>query len=193
MSSPDPSEQDEFLVSRYLDGALDEDERRAFEHRLNGDPRIAALVQQYRTVDALVRRAAAEVPQVDWGRFEAEFRRRRAASDAASRRSVRFIRVFAPLAAAAAIAITFSLLYRPATEPGGGGTGAIVSTVEVDRPTVAEPVIEESVVVYSYNPVLSFDAQADDEPARPVIALAAVGGDIHWPALPYDSSGQHTQ
>ena len=183
MEALTPKERDEYLVSQYVDGVLDDGERRVFERRLREEPRLADLLAEYREVDRLVRASVGAVPEVDWGRFAAQFTRRRVAQDTAARRWPGVFRVFAPLAAAAAIALALSLLYRSNVERNGIGGGAMVSAVEVDRPAMVGDEASVSIVAYSYDPGDSYDPGEADAGDGPVIAMAAVGKDVYWPTL----------
>ena len=94
----------EFLISRYLDDDLTAAERRELERSLDDDPALARLLETYHRTDALVRSLRDSGPELDWGRFTWEVRRRREAKAARERR-YQLYRLYAPLAAAAVVVL----------------------------------------------------------------------------------------
>lgn len=180
----DAEQEREYLVSRYLDGTLDHTRHRAFEEQLQTDPALATLLDQYRALDALVKHSAGDVPEIDWRQFEAGIRRRRRFIGAAARPSPRVLKLFVPLAAAAAVAITFWLLHPPQHD----GTTRIVrldthSTVRIARPAPATAQPEDVFVTYGYAPTASDESVPDPPSARTMVAMAAVGTHVHWPTI----------
>ena len=106
----DNQEQVEFLLSQYVDGDLDEATRQEVERCLADDPQLAALFEQLRHTDHLVKAWAGPAPEVDWDRFATEATRRREQLERMLRRQ-RLFRLFAPLSAAAAVALLVTLLH----------------------------------------------------------------------------------
>lgn len=131
--SNDDREQLEFLLSRYLDGDLDQAARAELQRRLDTDPALAASFEALQGTDRLIRAWAGPVPEVDSQRFVEEAARRRRADDARRRRR-RILRVYAPLSAAAMIllAVTLHLAIRSAQLEAGGKTVAMVSIHRAD-------------------------------------------------------------
>lgn len=165
-----PQDRDEYLLSQYLDGQLPEDDGRELQQRLGQDPQLADLLDQLRKTDQLVRDAAGPAPQLDWDRFTEGVTVRRQAHDAARRRN-RILRIYIPLAAAAAIALvtTLSLTFNradriaqgPSTDDATAIPGqAFASVVRVSlvRPTGLEII-----------------GAAPDQRPIPGMALAAAG------------------
>ncbi|MBN1846007.1 MAG: hypothetical protein JW810_10005 [Sedimentisphaerales bacterium] len=97
----------EHLISRYADPDLPAAQRRKLERLTAEDPAARTLLEQYRRLD----RQLAELPdgldQVDFGAFRAAVRRRLAAETVTTYADRRSWRRWAPLAAAAALAISF--------------------------------------------------------------------------------------
>ena len=66
-----PGNESEFLISQYLDGTLDAERRRTLARRIEQDPAMARLLEEYRALEQLTRQAAGGVPEVDWEVFAA--------------------------------------------------------------------------------------------------------------------------
>jgi len=137
--------EQEFLLSQYLDGDLDEQARVELEARLRADVHLAALLEDLRRTDALVRSTAGPVPDLDWERFAGQVSTACRRADALGRRR-RVLRLWAPLAAAAALAMAVTLhLAMPRTDRPGGDSSriAVVSVGRADlwqvAPDRAEP------------------------------------------------------
>ena len=178
MNEPDSQrEQNEFLVSQYMDGALDETPRREFEQRLASDADLARLLGEYRAVDAAIGSWAERPPDLDWSRFENEVRRGRERIDATGRRTAGIYRLVVALAVAASIAFAFSLWRRV---PRIDATTVAVVTVGAPE-TIAQPDAEVHV---TYGQRESDTAEYADAPAPSlVLAKAAVGSHVRWPAI----------
>ncbi len=155
-----PTENDEYLLSQFLDGALSQDEERALRERLEGDAGLAQCLDDYRRVDRLAVEWSADTPEADWTRFEGEFQRRRALSDQPSRRSLVF-KLFAPLAAAAALFVAFTANQGVPQSP--------TMFVEISRAVSVSAAQPESFV--SYGP-----GENHVSNGNVVIAFASVGG-----------------
>ena len=190
-----PDNETEFLISQYLDGMLDAEQRGTLARRIEQDPAMARLFEEYRALEQLTRQAAGAVPEVDWEVFAAGIERRRRAVERARVSRLRVIRVFAPLAAAAAaVAITFSLLYRTPLDRGTVVPGVeVVSRVEIARPSYPTPAPGDSFIAYSEEPDGSYAPELAAERVRPVIAMAAVGANVNWPADLRESDVPTTQ
>lgn len=169
----------EALVSAYIDGDLDPADRRRVESLAETDPAVRALIEQYRRLDELIRRGAGEVPPVAWDDFDAEFRGRRLAEER-TRRLNRWLRRGTPLAAAAAIVVTFSLLYKPLTETAPqritrpDAPARTVARVVIEMPPACEPI--ESYVAFSAEPATAGADRDVNRAQKPVILIALVGG-----------------
>ena len=113
-------------VSASVDGELPEHRREALESRIANDPRYEEEARFYRWLDETAKRERApEVGAPEWAalwtRIESG-RARPAAAGAASMIRPVFLRVLVPLAAAAAVVITATLVFRgldPAEAPNG--------------------------------------------------------------------------
>ncbi len=180
----DHPRQDEYLISQYLDGTLSDSVRGEFERRLTSETALAGLLERYRAIDGLVEAWGADVPEVDWARFESESGRRRGQLTAPRRRSGLILKLFAPLAAAAAILMVVALI-RDAALPGVArpAAGRVEMIVEISRPPRARYKASDAYVSYGYAPKADEDDDtlAWSSPARPVvIAQAVVGKRVNW-------------
>jgi anti-sigma factor RsiW len=92
----------EYLLSGYLDGTLSPEEQIHVEARLRVEPELRDRLEALRRVDALVRRWGEVRPEVDSEEFAARLRTRLAAERLPHRPS-KLLRLYAPLAAAAAV------------------------------------------------------------------------------------------
>lgn len=164
----DPTENDEYLLSQYLDGALTQDEERALRERLELDAGLARCLNDYRRVDGWVGEWSTDAPEVDWARFESEFQRRRALADRPGRRSLVF-KLFAPLAAAAALFVAFTAIQSTRQSP--------TMFVEISRAMSVSAGPTEAYVTYgprkddARRAVLSSGSDV-------IIAFASVGGRV---------------
>ena len=174
--SNDDREQLEFLLSRYLDGDLDQTARAQLERRLETDAELAASLEALKRTDQLIRAWAGPVPEVDGQRFVEEAARRRRADDARRRRR-RILRVYAPLSAAAMIllAVTLHLAIRSAQLEAGGKTVAMVSIHRADAwrkmPGLGEALAE---VRFDRTPPPAGAAVPSSGP-KSLVAVAAAG------------------
>ncbi|MBP7933010.1 MAG: hypothetical protein KA354_00060 [Phycisphaerae bacterium] len=160
-------ERDELLLSRLLDGDLTEPEEIELAARLEREPELRASRDALaRLNQALVARRQ-DVPNVDWARFRSRVMDSVETQSSAARliRFPRWLRVTAPLAAAAVLALVI-LASRPpgsvthhnrkpaevvtlgAPHHGQGG----VLLVQYDRPaaTMSPPTAQASVVQVNY-------------------------------------------
>lgn len=177
MNDPDNQrEQGDFLVSQYVDGTLDATARREFEQRLASDVDLAKLVREYRAVDSAIGSWAERSPDLDWFRFEADVRRGRERIDAAGRGMPRIHGLFVPLAAAASIVFALSL-WR--SVPSNDATTVAMVTVGAPE-TIAQPDAEIHV---TYGHRESDGVEYAEAAPSLVLAKAAVGGHVRWPAI----------
>ncbi len=186
MSERDESTQsDDYMVSMYLDGALTEDEARRLLARVERDTELARLLAEHQRVERWATEWGDEIPTVDWSRFEAESRRRRASLSSPDRRGLVF-KLYVPMAAAAAImiALTASQFVVRDVSP-GVVIAPRVAVVEVLRSAAPESVeVRQTYVSYARG---SRDDRAKglvrsaDGPA--VIACATVGGRFDWSSV----------
>jgi anti-sigma factor RsiW len=186
----DPQEQNEFLISRYLDGALDEAQGREFEARVQSDAGLAGLLERHRAVEGMVRAWGQEVPDVGWPAFESEFQRRRALAEPPLRRSSLVFKLFAPLAAAAAILMAFLLMPDAETPHGTRLASAPEVMIEIARPQPVSTEPGEAYVSYSYRPRETEAKVSRSGPEHGgaalghattvVIAYASVGARVDW-------------
>lgn len=168
------SDEDEYLLSRMLDGDLAGEEESTVLRRLAAEPALRACHESLSQVnEALVARRA-DAPSVDYEAFHEELMEKvEAESGRAAPRIVRFptwARFAAPLAVAAAIA--FAVLLRP------GSTPSPIPSHETDQvarniPEPVAPAVDQAV----REPVQI--AQADDKPLATVrTTLAAYHADV---------------
>ena len=170
-------EQDEFLVSQYLDGTLDETRRPEFERRLATDGELAGLLREYRALDSAIGWWAEHPPELDWPRFEAAVRKGRRRLDAPGRRVPGVYRLFVPLAAAASIVFAFALWRStPSREV------ATVAVVTLGAPADVERTDADFQVTYGYRESARED-YVGSSPGPVVLAKAAVGSQVRWPQV----------
>lgn len=118
-------------LSAYLDHTLDASERARFETELTANPALRAELDAYARVDALARDTRGALPAVDWTAFARTAQARRSAAGVVRTRKLRAIpfRLYAPLAAAAALAVvvTAALFYQDQTpsSPQAPDAGAV--------------------------------------------------------------------
>lgn len=171
----DEAEQLEFLLSRYLDGDLDQAARVELERRLEGDAELGASLEALRRTGRLVRAWAGPVPELDAERFVEEAARRRRVDDAWRLRR-RILRLYGPLSAAAIILLAVTL-YFAVRSPHLGAGGKAVALVYVHRADAWQHVPGSG---QAFSEV-SFDRRPPLETAvvpsgpRPVVAVAAAG------------------
>ena len=114
---PRISEQDEFLLSQLLDGDLPQADADALRERMASEPDLQGAYDAMASVDGLLAERRSDRVELDWDRFQAEVM----ADVEASSKTIRFaswFRVGAPMAAAAAIALVFTLSRGPTAENG---------------------------------------------------------------------------
>jgi anti-sigma factor RsiW len=161
----DPREFEEFQLSLYLDGQLDDASRAALEKRIATEPDLKARLDELRRLDTLVREHAERAPVADPDTFVADVRRRRAMEQ--PRRPSLLFRLAVPMAAAAAILLVVTALRTGPSEPGPGTD--TIATVRVG------PAIDGSAMA----PVVqvSFSRGRPTKPvARPASLLVATAG-----------------
>lgn len=174
MSLPQPHDDRLARLSDYLDGALPPAERAAFEAALAEDAELQRELADYRRLDALVKASRRELPAVDWTAFAAAARRRREA-DARSRHTRRlYFRLYAPLAAAAALAfvVTVALFYqeRPGASSEVSSAGQPTMLVQLMRPE--PPAAAEVVVSVSHTPPPNAEATVGPAPRGRTLVIA---------------------
>jgi anti-sigma factor RsiW len=162
------SEQDEYLLSRLLDGELAGEARAGLVARLEVEPALRDCYESHQRVNAALAERRADVPVVDYGRFHTQVMEQVREEAGRAARTIRFpvwARIAAPLAAAAAIALAVwlqpgigpvSVDSPPRDEvaqldngPAGGADNALadagsvrtVAPVDVVVDTPAEPVV----------------------------------------------------
>ena len=111
------SEQDEFLLSQLLDGDLSQAKADALRERMAREPDLQEAYNAFAFVDGLLAERRSDRVELDWDRFQADVM----ADVEASSKTFRFagwFRVGAPLAAAAAIALVFTLSRGPTQQDG---------------------------------------------------------------------------
>ena len=152
-------EHDELLLNRLMDGDLPAEEAAALGGRLEREPELRSVYEGLVCLNALLAERRKDTCAVNWGRFHAAVMSRIEADAARPARVIRFpfwVRVAAPLAAAAAVALVVMLraphgTIQPAPAEQGtlriayqmppaavqGGPGALV--VRFSRPGQVRP------------------------------------------------------
>ena len=137
MNADEQHEQQEFLLSQYLDGSLEAEAARNLEQRLAEDAELAALLEELRRTDRLVKLSADRVPDLDWERFAQQAAWRREAYDLGQRRR-RLVRLFVPLAAAAAIVLMATLYFTGPGSQQAGPEAFVTLNRGGERPSAAD-------------------------------------------------------
>jgi len=184
MSTPaDNRESLEYLLSRYLDGQLDDSTRADVERRLASDAKLASMLADLRRVDDWVREWGERVPVVDAEAFVAGARLRRENAKA-GRRVIRLHRWMAPLAAAAVVALLVTgLRVMRSSLPPGSDNGGVVAVTPPPDAVIVEParpqVLSESVVIVSFSrgAVPLEEAREEERPRLMVTSDAMVSAD----------------
>ena len=176
MDAGEKAEQQEFLLSQYLDGDLDEAARRALQRQLEADPELAARLEKLRQADRLVQAWAGPAPELDWDRFTAEAARRRAGYETWRRRS-RILRLYAPLSAAAAIALAVTVYFvagqwRPAEAPPEPFVSVSIQRADAWR---NDPGLGEAFARVSFDRAGTLDTMELPPAAAVAVAAAGVG------------------
>ena len=158
-------ERDELLLSRLLDGDLTEREETELKARIEREPDLRTSRDALtRLNDALVARRS-DVPKVDWGRFRSRVMDsiEVQASSAKVIRFPRWLRVAAPLAAAAVLALMV-VLSRPHGTPENKGGG--VKPIDVAQ--VVPPTVEPGGSI-----LVKFDRPSSPTTPRPTVVAQA--------------------
>lgn len=174
-SDPIDSTDPEFLASCYLDGQLDDAERRAFERRLEANPELGACLKSYTAIDRHLQ-SLTDPPQLDWERFgmQVSDRWRR---EQRKRRHGRLIRRFAGLAAAAVLGIIITRAALDWPHNPSIPAGSTVATVVVGPDGRLAPAGR---IRFSHGgPLVAMPHElqtVDDRPGPMIIAYVAGGG-----------------
>jgi anti-sigma factor RsiW len=115
-------ETEEFLLSRLLDGDLPAAEADVLRRRIEREPELGEAFDALAGVDRLLARRRDDEPRVDWGRFHARVMQAVTETAAPPRMVIplsRYLWFGGPLAAAAAIALLFTIQARDLPSPAG--------------------------------------------------------------------------
>lgn len=178
----DPRLQDEFLISQYLDGDLDEGSARELEARFETDTELAALLDRMRATDALVSEWALPVPELDWDRFtqEATDRRERFAWQHRRRR----LQLFVPLAAAAVLILAVTLFWKGSPDKPQAEPVLVVHYERADE-WRESPELGERIAVVRYDRSPPLQSLVQRSGPKVVIGIAGTGvGSLHPDSAP---------
>ncbi len=168
----------DFELSRLIDGDLPADAAARLRAALERDAGLRGDHAELARVDELVRAAADPLPaNVNWTAFRQQLSARIAADTVVPSRRRTIIRVFAPLAAAAAVALF--VLFRPSELVPDDPLVqvAYAPTESIALPTDANGVSAiESGVAASYEPPESFPTSEPAAGPRRAFILVTVGG-----------------
>lgn len=183
----DPQDRDEYLLSQYLDGQLSGPDLGELEERLGRDPELTQLLDELGRTDRLVRDQAGPIPELNWERFADQIVVKRQALDAARGRR-RMLRIYGPLAAAAALAIvttlslTFNKTDRIAQEPIPVDSGpSQLDDVDLEPGESLLAVVRVALVRPTGLEIIN---AAPDQPLSGALALAGAGAleqTAQWP------------
>ena len=166
------NEHDEFLLNRLVDGDLPADEAAALGDRIEREPELRAVYESLVRLNALLADRRKDTCAVNWGRFHAAVMGRIEADAARSARVIRFpfwVRVAAPLAAAAAVALFVVLRVPHGTiQPAPAEPGTL--RVAYLTPRAASQGVPGALVVRFSRP--GQVRPADAGPAEPAIQVA---------------------
>ena len=177
MNQEQPNYDDrEFLISRYIDGDLDQSARREFEAALSDDPKLARMLEAYRRTDRFIRSAGHSGPELDWERFAQETRARCARVGARKRRPL-IHRLYTPLAAAATIALACTAYLMVSRESTGPATAPRVVLVQLTRPAGTIGALRVGRVVMVRPRRTPPSGFVDARPSETRYAVAAAGAD----------------
>ncbi len=138
MYQPKISQQDEYLLSRLLDGDLPADQADKLCRRMESEPNLRAAHKKMERLNQLLTARRDDQPTIDWGRFRRKVMDRVETEAPLGGRVIPFpnwLKIGAPLAAAASVVLiltAYSILTGPATKE-SAVPGPI--TVTVNTPT----------------------------------------------------------
>ena len=186
-SARDHDDQTLLRLSAYLDGSLDAAARSELDRELERDEALRAELAAFRKVDQLARQHGGLMPEVDWERFTWQARARREAYEKSKGWNL-VLRLWRPLAAAAAIAIavTATFFWRSAPGPREGRVvapaGRALAVVTVTRRGAADgSLLGRPVAVVTVSRTLPADAVATVGPVprgRSMIVAVADSGAV---------------
>ena len=172
----DNREELEFLLSRYLDGDLDDADRQRLERRLAVDAELAGLLDEFRRTDRLVQAWSEPRPKLDWERQAVRINERIEHDRNRGQRHKRILWLSGSLSAAAMIALavllSFSVdgLREPAAEP--------VATVIFQRADAWRVAVKADTVMSEVSfdrSAVQFEALRAGSVSTGSVAVAAVG------------------
>jgi anti-sigma factor RsiW len=130
-------EHDELLLNRLVDGDLPAEEAAALRGRIEREPELRSVYESLVRLNALLAERRKDACAVNWGRFHAAVMSRIEADAARPARLIRFpfwVRVAAPLAAAAAVALVVVLRTPHGTiQPAPAAQGTIRVAYQMPR------------------------------------------------------------
>ncbi len=172
-SDPIDSSDPEFLASCYLDGQLDDAERRAFERRLEDSPELGACLKSYTAIDRHLQ-SLTDPPQLDWERFGMQVGDRWR-PELRKRRHGRLLRRLAGLAAAAVFGILITRMAFDGPHDPSIPAGNTVATV------VVGPRVVGGGIRFSHGgPLVAIphESQTADERLAPMIIAYVAGSGV---------------
>jgi len=173
------SQELEFAITQYLDGALAPAAKAEVEQLLRENPQARALLEEYQKLDALVAGSFGSLPSVDWQALGRQISSAVADADQAEQ-AARVYRIgwiarpsgLLALAASLLIAIgaTVIIVRSRAVAPVGPGNSVLpagpVATAEVTGPRIEVPVGTAVAEVAISAPPLAMAEDAQDIVAR---------------------------
>lgn len=148
------SQQDEYLLSRLLDGDLPADQADGLHRRMASEPELRAAYQEMGRLDQLLSARRDDQPNVDWNRFRREVMDRVESEAPTGGSVIRFpgwLRIAAPLAAAASVVLVLTLY-----------------PIMTGGPAEKDPVTPGRVTVTVHTPQ---EQQAEAEDAMPAVTF----------------------
>ena len=179
----------DFLISQYVDGALEGAGKKSVEQKLLTDPEVRKLYTDHREVQDLLDDYGSRIPLINWDEFDKKLADRLEAEAREKQRGSIFRRWMRPVAAAAALLIAASLGYAwhalsNHTAQQNPGVAAVPQVVLPSSPGVVPP---EGIAANNANPTVVKAADpVGSDPARGAgegLAYGAPADQVAYQAL----------
>jgi anti-sigma factor RsiW len=144
-------EQLEFQIAQYADGTLPATERAALEQLLATDADARAMLDEYRRVDAALKREM-PIPVMNWDRLAAHLSDAVADEDRATTTIAWPLRNWGKIAAAAAVLLLIGTIALLSLRPAAPVTNVVVNTHSSTQQTGSPPATNVTVVVVVTGP-----------------------------------------
>ncbi len=143
-------DQLEFLISQYVDGTLPPDEHAALEHRLQSDTKARQILNEFRSLNDLLRTQLPSIPDVNWDQFAAGTSRAIADEEAPAIRMRIFTWSRLAIAASVLLVVGIGMLINRSA-PTKNNPPKLQAFAHIEGPT-AEPATQPAVVQVTVGP-----------------------------------------